>query len=128
MPTYRHCDNRILRLNRQIFAEVLPTVQQAEEARVFVLYNRVCLDNFFKSLHERDWRWVRHLRVGLFVGWGDDGKDDWFLCQSQRWAMRHVAGALEKYGQGRSVVVLPADEIKEDSDGRRSLVVDVYLA
>ncbi|KIX03109.1 uncharacterized protein Z518_06659 [Rhinocladiella mackenziei CBS 650.93] len=105
VSTYQHCDNRILRVSRQIFDEVQPIVQKAEIDRVFVLCNSLCLDNFFKTLNERDWKWVKHLRMDLFVGYGDDNQDDWFLCQSQRWAKRYVAGALDRFGW------------KEDLDG-----------
>lgn len=126
--TYTHCDNRILRLNRQIFAEVEPLVKEAEKKRMFVLCNNLCLDNFFKTLDERDWKWVKHLRVDLFVGWGSDNQDDWFLCQSQRWARRYVAGALDRYHQGRELTVEPAEEVKQDSKGRRALTVNIYLA
>lgn len=92
-----------------------------------MLCNNLCLDNFFKALSEDDWRWVKHLRVDLFVGWGTNGQDDWFLSESQRWAKRYVTGALNKYEEGRHVVVQPAQEVKEDSSSRRSLAVDIYL-
>ncbi|KIV79075.1 hypothetical protein PV11_06662 [Exophiala sideris] len=126
--TYKHCDNRILRVNHLIFSEAQPLVQQAEKNRIFVLCNNLCLDNFFKSLNERDWKWAKHLRVDLFVGWGNDNQDEWFLCQSNRWAKRYVAGALHKYNQSREVVVIPADEVKQDGDGRMTLMVDTHLS
>ncbi|KAL6240465.1 hypothetical protein RBB50_012666 [Rhinocladiella similis] len=126
--TYEYCDNRILRVNRLIFAEVQPLVEKVEKDRLFVLCDNLSLDKFFKSLDQRDWKWVRHVTVELFIGWGKDCKDDWFLAQSHRWAKRYVAGSLSKYGQGREVVVNPAKEIKEDSEGRRTLTVDVYLS
>lgn len=149
-PPYKHCDNRLLRVNKQVFAEVYPLVQQTEKDRLFVLCDRRCLDEFFAGLDERDWRWVRRLRLELFVGWGgsvlrggggglvgvdesvdegtgDNGQDDWFVCQSQRWASRYVAGALSRYGRGRSLVVRLADCVKEDESGRRMLAVDVQL-
>lgn len=125
--TYTHCDNRVLRLNRQIFAEVAPLVRRAEQDRVFVLCNNLCLDNFFKSLDVADWRWVRHLRVDLFVGWGREQQDDWFLSQSHRWARRYVMGALDKYSRGREMKVEPEKDVKEDTGGRRTLRVDIYL-
>ncbi|KAK6373535.1 uncharacterized protein PV06_10181 [Exophiala oligosperma] len=126
--TYDLCDNRILRANRLIFAEVQPLVAKVEKDRVFVLCDNSNLDKFFKSLDKRDWKWIRHVTVELFIGWGKDCKDDWFLAQSHRWAKRYVAGSLNKYGQGRVVVVSPAEEIKEDSQGRRTLTVDVHLS
>lgn len=127
--TYKHCDNRILRVNRLIFTEAQPLVHRAEKDRVFVLCNNLCLDNFFKSLDRRDWKWAKHLRVDLFVGWGADNKqDEWFLCQSNRWAKRYVMGALEKFSDGREVVVVPADRVREDGAGRMTLTVDIHLS
>jgi hypothetical protein len=126
--TYQHCDNRVLRASRQIFDEVQPLVKQAEHNRVFMLCNNLCLDNFFKALDERDWKWVKHLKVDLFVGWGNDCQDDWFLCQMHRWATRYVMGTLIKYDQGRELTIRPAEEAKEDKDGRRTLTVDIFLA
>src|ERR1700761_3799541 len=46
--TYENCDNRVLRVSRQLFDEVHPVVRDAEQQRVFVLCNNLCLDNFFK--------------------------------------------------------------------------------
>ncbi|OQU93827.1 hypothetical protein CLAIMM_00291 [Cladophialophora immunda] len=126
--TYQHCDNRILRVSRQIFDEVQPMAKRAERARLFVLCNNLCLDNFFKSLDKSDWRWVKHLRVDLFVGWGNANQDDWFLCQMHRWARRYVAGTLNKYDHGREVSIQPAEEAREDKNGRRTLTVDIYLS
>ncbi|OCT48998.1 hypothetical protein CLCR_05196 [Cladophialophora carrionii] len=126
--TYKHCDTRVLRVSRQLFEEVQPLVRRAAKERTFMLCNNLCLDNFFKALDERDWKWVKHLRVDLFVGWGSDNQDDWFLGQMHRWARRYVAGSLSQYDQGRELTIQPADEAKEDKDGRRSLTVDIYLA
>jgi len=114
-------------VNRQIFSEVAPIVKQGEKNRVFVLCNNLCLDNFFKSLQERDWNSVKHLRVDLFVGIGTSGQDDWFLCQSVIWAKRYVMGALHEYDGGRNVRVVTAEKIQQDKHGRRSLTVDIYL-
>lgn len=125
--TYEICDNRLLRVNRQIFDEVVPLVRHAEKKRLFVICNNLCLDNFFKSLQQRDWASVRNLRVDLFVGIGTAGQDDWFLEQSQRWARRYVMGALQKYDEGRNIVVIPAAEVRQDKNGRRSLRVDIHM-
>lgn len=125
--TYQHCDNRLLRVNRQVFQEVLPVVHQAEKRRVFILCNNLCLDNFFKRLIKTDWKWAKHLRVDLFVGIGTLGQDDWFLTQNQRWARRYVGGVLERYDEGRKVVVVPDTVVNEDKKGRRTLTVDIYL-
>lgn len=127
ISTYQVCDNRILRVSRQIFDEVEPLVRQAEQKRVFVICNNLCLDNFFKSLQQRDWNSVRNLRVDLFVGIGTAGQDDWFLSQSQRWARRYVMGALQQYDQGRNIDIFPAGEIQQDKNGRRSLTVNIHL-
>ena len=127
ISTYKYCDNRILRLNRQIFAEVQPLVKRAEEGRVFVLCNNLCIDSLFRNTARRDWKWVKHIKVDLFVGWGCGGQDDWFLCQSQRWARRYVLGALDRYSGGRDLTIQPEEDVKEDSDGRRTLTVDIYL-
>jgi hypothetical protein len=124
---YRFCDNRILRVSRQIFSEVAPLVRQSEKRRVFVLCNNLCLDNFFKSLQERDWNSVNNLRVDLFVGIGTAGQDDWFLSQSQRWAKRYVMGTLQQYDRGRNILIVPATQVRQDKSGRRSLTVDVRL-
>ncbi|EXJ56850.1 hypothetical protein A1O7_07194 [Cladophialophora yegresii CBS 114405] len=128
--TSRHCDTGVLRVSRQIFAEVQPLVQRAAKNRTFMLCNiNLCLDNFFRALNPENWKRVKHLQVDLFVGWASDNHDgdDWFLCQMHRWARRYVAGALSKYDQGREVTIQPADEAKEDGQGRRTLTVDVYL-
>ncbi|KAJ9610396.1 hypothetical protein H2200_005173 [Cladophialophora chaetospira] len=126
--TYTHCDNRILRVSRQIYSEIQPLVRKAEIQRVFILCNNLCLENFFNALNERDRKWVKHLRVNLFVGWGNGSQDDWFLCQMHQWARRYVMGTLNRYDQGRNVTIEPAEEAKEDKDGRRNLTVDIYLA
>ncbi|KIW12497.1 hypothetical protein PV08_09774 [Exophiala spinifera] len=126
--TYELCDNRILRVNHLIFAEAQPLVDKAGKDRVFVLCDNLSIDKFFQGLDRRDWKWVKHVTAELFIGWGKDCKDDWFLTQSHRWAKRYVAGSLSKYCQGREVSVQPAEEIKEDSNGRRTLKVDVYLS
>ncbi|OAG45624.1 hypothetical protein AYO21_00260 [Fonsecaea monophora] len=125
---YQDCDNRILRVSRQIFDEVQPVVERAESERLFVLCNSLSLDDFFKALHQSDWKWVKHLRVELFVGWAKDNQDDWFLCQMHRWAKRSVAGTLYKYDQGRELSIQPAEQAREDKNGRRTLTVDIYLA
>lgn len=125
--TYEHCDNRILRVNQQVYEEVRPLVQKAEQRRTFVLCNNLCLDNFYKRLFARDWRWVNHLRVDLFVGIGTLGQDDWFICQNQRWARRYVLGALEKYTADRKIVVVPDSVVREDKSRRRTLTVDIFL-
>lgn len=89
--------------------------------------NNLCLDNFFKRLIKTDWKWAKHLRVDLFVGIGTLGQDDWFLSQNQRWARRYVGGILERYDEGRKVVVVPDAVVNEDKKGRRTLTVDIYL-
>ena len=126
-PAYQHCDNRILRVSQQVFTEVQPLVQQAERQRVFVLCNNLCLDSFFRSINERDWKWIKNLRVDLFVGIGTAGQDDWFLSQSRGWAKRYALGVLVKYDQGRSIVVEPSKQIEQDETGRRTLTVDIRL-
>ncbi|KIW52892.1 hypothetical protein PV05_08504 [Exophiala xenobiotica] len=127
--TYNYCDNQLLRVNRLIFNEAQPLFDKTEKERIYVLCNNLCLGNFAKSLTEGEWKSVRHLRVDLFVGWGNDCRDDWFLGQSHRWAKRYVAGALSKYeDQGRQIVVVPAEEVKEDFNGRRTLTVDIHFS
>ena len=126
--TYTHCDNRILRTSRQIHDEILPLVHYTSLQRIFVLCNNLCLDNFFTDLRTQDWKWVKHLQVDLFVGWGKDCQDDWFLCQMRSWAYRYVMGTFGKFDGALKVGrVVTGEEAVEDREGRRTLRVDVYL-
>ncbi|KAG9787247.1 hypothetical protein KCU88_g2010, partial [Aureobasidium melanogenum] len=150
--TYHHCDNRVLRVNRQILHEILPVIvqKQAEpqQRRAFILCNNLRLDNFFKSLNRTGWRWVQHLRVDLFMGYRDSDSDgprsssssssssnpdkdnnnnndnDWFAvsAETQRWTKTYVASALNAYQQGRRLDVKVADEIKEEDGTGRRTV------
>jgi hypothetical protein len=125
--TYQHCDNRILRVSRQLFDEVQPLVQRAEQTRTFVLCNNLCLEKLFLSLNQTDWIWLKHLKVDLFVGWGSNNQDDWFLSQMHNWARRYIMGTLSKYDHGRKVEIRLAECSKEDAHGRRTLMVDIFL-
>lgn len=129
---YKTLDNRILRVNRQIYQEVHSLLLSSPKR--FSVCNGLCLESLFLSIEPRDRQWIRHVRVGLYVGdtssevLGDE-TDRMLLQSAESRCGPYVQSALKCQGVGRLLHVTPAGnvDIGPDDKGRRTLIVDLTL-
>jgi len=128
---YKCFDNRILRVNRQIYDEVHPMVLGSP--KIFTLCNGLCLESMFLGIQEQDRRWVRRVRVQMVVGnlhlenlRGQIGSA--LLQMGESRSGPYVQSALQCPDVGSLIDAAPAGQIEEDGTGRRTLWVDLVLS
>jgi hypothetical protein len=125
---YKAVDNRLLRICRQIRDEVRPLLSP----KLFIVCNGLCLESFFLGVNSRDRRWIKKVRVNLFIGdvsantlVGLTGQE--LLWRAEASCGAFVRSALKCQGVGSLADLAPAGGIEEDSRGSRLLRVDLRL-
>ncbi|OQV00927.1 hypothetical protein CLAIMM_06362 [Cladophialophora immunda] len=126
---YKRFDNRLLRVCRQIHNEVQPLLSSPKH---FIVCNGLCLESLFLGIQPRHRRWIKHVRVGLYIG--DSAPDALKAQHGQELLQRaeascgpFVQSALKCQGVGRVLDVVSVREIEVDDMGKRKLSVDLIL-
>jgi hypothetical protein len=125
---YEAIDNRLLRVCRQIHEEVRPLLKPKR----FIVCNGLCLETFFLGIKDKDRRWVKNVRVNVYVGdsteaalEGHTGLE--FLRKAEASCGGFVQSALKCRGVRSVINVATVGVIDEDSAGRRLLCMDLAL-
>lgn len=124
-------DYRISRVCRQIHREFHDLLLRSP--KTFVVCNGLCLESLFLGIKARDRRWIKNVKVNLYVGdvsWETLSRhsDQALLRAAESACGSFVGGALKCQRVGSLVKVTPLGEIVQDDIGRRTLCVDLTLA
>lgn len=124
------CDNRILRVCREICDEVKPMVLRSP--KIFTVCNGVCLDGLLGSIPSARRAQFRRVTVRVYIGGVKEQdlrglKGAELLTEAESWCGPFVQMALKNHGVSEVETADLVGDVEVDEKLRRTVWVDIRL-